>query len=253
MSQTKFASPHGLDDRGHSSAADLMRLLRVAPKDPTFRGLIGRRFAVVRSDPSLAEDPEPQRDALAVPGCIGRQDRKYGGIGLCLWRRPTAEQVSSPSSSWAVVTRSSPMPPRSSTTGSRHIGADTRRGWGGARERPGAWRHVPVVAGRGSEPWSRWSGSERSSGTSARRPARIPAAQRFRRSGLALASVGATLGKVSVLVATCRLHGAGRAPGGVGRRVPSPGPSEVVRACSGKAERPNRIDRPGSRTGQARC
>ena len=48
MSRTRFASPHGLDDRGRSSAADLLLLLREASTHPDFRDLIGRRFAVVR-------------------------------------------------------------------------------------------------------------------------------------------------------------------------------------------------------------
>jgi D-alanyl-D-alanine carboxypeptidase (penicillin-binding protein 5/6) len=50
MSQTRFASPHGLDDRGRSSASDMMLLLRTVSKDATFRDLVARRFAVVRSD-----------------------------------------------------------------------------------------------------------------------------------------------------------------------------------------------------------
>jgi serine-type D-Ala-D-Ala carboxypeptidase (penicillin-binding protein 5/6) len=50
MSRTRFASPHGLDDRGRSSVADLALLLRESSKHPVFRHLVARRFVVVRSD-----------------------------------------------------------------------------------------------------------------------------------------------------------------------------------------------------------
>jgi serine-type D-Ala-D-Ala carboxypeptidase (penicillin-binding protein 5/6) len=85
MSRTKFASPHGLDDRGHSSAADLMRLLRVASRDPTFRGLIGRRFAVVRSD-SVPPRRIQNRNVMLwlYPGASGVKTGYTTGSGFCL-------------------------------------------------------------------------------------------------------------------------------------------------------------------------
>jgi D-alanyl-D-alanine carboxypeptidase (penicillin-binding protein 5/6) len=85
MSRTKFASPHGLDDRGHSSAGDLMRLLRVASKDPTFRGLIGRRFAVVRSDSSRPRRIQNRNVMLWLyPGASGVKTGYTAGSGFCL-------------------------------------------------------------------------------------------------------------------------------------------------------------------------
>jgi serine-type D-Ala-D-Ala carboxypeptidase (penicillin-binding protein 5/6) len=85
MSRTKFASPHGLDDRGHSSAGDLMRLLRVASKDPTFRGLIGRRFAVVRSDSVRPRRIQNRNVMLWVyPGASGVKTGYTTGSGFCL-------------------------------------------------------------------------------------------------------------------------------------------------------------------------
>ena len=85
MSRTKFASPHGLDDRGHSSAGDLMRLLWVASKDPTFRGLIGRRFAVVRSD-SVRPRRIQNRNVMLwlYPGASGVKTGYTAGSGFCL-------------------------------------------------------------------------------------------------------------------------------------------------------------------------
>jgi serine-type D-Ala-D-Ala carboxypeptidase (penicillin-binding protein 5/6) len=85
MSRTKFASPHGLDDRGHSSASDLMRLLRVASEDPTFRGLIGRRFAVVRSDSSRPRTIQNRNVMLWLyPGASGVKTGYTAGSGFCL-------------------------------------------------------------------------------------------------------------------------------------------------------------------------
>jgi D-alanyl-D-alanine carboxypeptidase (penicillin-binding protein 5/6) len=85
MSRTKFASPHGLDDRGRSSAGDLMRLLRVASKDPTFRALIGRRFAVVRSD-SVRPRRIQNRNVMLwlYPGASGVKTGYTEGSGFCL-------------------------------------------------------------------------------------------------------------------------------------------------------------------------
>ena len=85
MSRTRFASPHGLDDRGHSSAADLMRLLRVASKNPTFRGLIGRRFAVVRSD-SVRPRRIQNRNVMLwlYPGASGVKTGYTAGSGFCV-------------------------------------------------------------------------------------------------------------------------------------------------------------------------
>lgn len=85
MSRTKFASPHGLDDRGHSSAGDLMRLLGVASRNPTFRGLIGRRFAVVRSD-SVRPRRIQNRNVMLwlYPGASGVKTGYTAGSGFCL-------------------------------------------------------------------------------------------------------------------------------------------------------------------------
>ncbi|HEX6401227.1 MAG TPA: D-alanyl-D-alanine carboxypeptidase family protein, partial [Actinomycetota bacterium] len=43
MRRTRFASPHGLDDRGVSTAADLGRLVRAAMGEPAFAQLVSRR------------------------------------------------------------------------------------------------------------------------------------------------------------------------------------------------------------------
>jgi len=85
MSQTRFASPHGLDDRGRSSAADLMLLLREASKDPTFRELVARRFAVVRSSSGSARRIQNRNVMLWLfPGASGVKTGFTTASGFCL-------------------------------------------------------------------------------------------------------------------------------------------------------------------------
>jgi D-alanyl-D-alanine carboxypeptidase (penicillin-binding protein 5/6) len=85
MSRTRFASPHGLDDRGRSSAADLMVLLREAWKTPTFRDLTRRRFAVVRSDSARPRRIQNRNVMLWLyPGASGVKTGFTVGSGFCL-------------------------------------------------------------------------------------------------------------------------------------------------------------------------
>jgi D-alanyl-D-alanine carboxypeptidase (penicillin-binding protein 5/6) len=85
MSRTRFASPHGLDDRGRSSAADLMLLLREASKDPTVRDLNRRRFAVVRSDSARPRRIQNRNVMLWLyPGASGVKTGSTAGAGFCL-------------------------------------------------------------------------------------------------------------------------------------------------------------------------
>jgi serine-type D-Ala-D-Ala carboxypeptidase (penicillin-binding protein 5/6) len=85
MSRTRFASPHGLDDGGRSSAADLMILLQEAWKDPTLRGLVGHRFAVVRSDSARPRRIQNRNVMLWLyPGATGVKTGFTAGSGFCL-------------------------------------------------------------------------------------------------------------------------------------------------------------------------
>ena len=85
MSRTRFASPHGLDDRGRSSSADLMVLLREASRNPTFRELIRRRFAVVRSDSAPPRRIQNRNVMLWLyRGASGVKTGFTGGAGFCL-------------------------------------------------------------------------------------------------------------------------------------------------------------------------
>jgi D-alanyl-D-alanine carboxypeptidase (penicillin-binding protein 5/6) len=85
MSRTRFASPHGLDDRGRSSAADLALLLREASKDRVFRDLIARRFVVVRSDSARPRTIQNRNVMLWLfPGASGVKTGFTAGSGFCL-------------------------------------------------------------------------------------------------------------------------------------------------------------------------
>jgi D-alanyl-D-alanine carboxypeptidase (penicillin-binding protein 5/6) len=84
-SRTTFASPHGLDDRGRSSPADLVLLLRAALKDDTFRNLIGRRFAVVRSNSARPRKIQNRNVMLWLyAGATGVKTGFTSGSGFCL-------------------------------------------------------------------------------------------------------------------------------------------------------------------------
>ncbi|MDQ4107642.1 MAG: D-alanyl-D-alanine carboxypeptidase, partial [Actinomycetota bacterium] len=85
MLRTRFASPHGLDDRGRSSAADLMLLLREVWKDPTFRDLVGRRFVVVRSDSARPRKIQNRNVMVWLfPGASGVKTGFTETAGFCL-------------------------------------------------------------------------------------------------------------------------------------------------------------------------
>jgi D-alanyl-D-alanine carboxypeptidase (penicillin-binding protein 5/6) len=85
MARTRFASPHGLDDRGRSSAADLLSLLRAVRAHPTFRGLVARRFAVVRSDSEAPRRIQNRNVMLWLyPGASGVKTGSTAAAGFCL-------------------------------------------------------------------------------------------------------------------------------------------------------------------------
>jgi D-alanyl-D-alanine carboxypeptidase (penicillin-binding protein 5/6) len=85
MSQTRFASPHGLDDRGRSSAADMMFLLRELLKAPVFGELVARRFAVVRSDSARPRRIQNRNVMLWLfPGATGVKTGFTASSGFCL-------------------------------------------------------------------------------------------------------------------------------------------------------------------------
>ena len=85
MSRTRFASPHGLDDRGLSSAADLVRLLREAIRHPAFREIVARRSVIVRSDEARSRRIQNRNVMLWLyPGASGVKTGFTTGSGYNL-------------------------------------------------------------------------------------------------------------------------------------------------------------------------
>ncbi len=85
MRNTDFRSPSGLDDTGHSTARDLLRLASEAFLDSTFASIAATRFAKVPADEG---DPRrlQNRNALLwlYDGTIGGKTGYTGAAGFCL-------------------------------------------------------------------------------------------------------------------------------------------------------------------------
>jgi len=85
MRTTRFYSASGLDDRGHSTPSDLLRLVTVATRDETFRTITATRFHTIPAP----RDPDRRiqnRNALLwlYPGTIGTKTGTTARAGGCL-------------------------------------------------------------------------------------------------------------------------------------------------------------------------
>ena len=75
MRATRFFSPNGLDDRGRSTARDLLVLTRAAYAEAGFARIVSSKFRTISGAAgSAASGAEPQRDAVAVRGGDRRED-----------------------------------------------------------------------------------------------------------------------------------------------------------------------------------
>jgi serine-type D-Ala-D-Ala carboxypeptidase (penicillin-binding protein 5/6) len=85
MRNTEFRSPSGLDDSGHATARDLLRLASEAFLDSTFASIAATRFAKVPSDEG---DPRKLQNRNALlwlyDGTIGGKTGYTGAAGFCL-------------------------------------------------------------------------------------------------------------------------------------------------------------------------
>jgi D-alanyl-D-alanine carboxypeptidase (penicillin-binding protein 5/6) len=85
LRDTSFASPHGLDDRGRSTASDVLILVREAHEDPVFSRIVATRF---RSIPSPQGPPRRIQNRNAMlwlyDGAIGTKTGLTAGAGPCL-------------------------------------------------------------------------------------------------------------------------------------------------------------------------
>ena len=85
MRDTTFASPHGLDDRGRSTAEDLLTLVRAAHADRRFAAIVATRFRTIAS-PAGPPRRIQNRNALLwlYDGAIGTKTGLTVGAGPCL-------------------------------------------------------------------------------------------------------------------------------------------------------------------------
>jgi serine-type D-Ala-D-Ala carboxypeptidase (penicillin-binding protein 5/6) len=85
MTQTHFASPHGLDDGGYSSAADLLTLLRATLRFRTFRELVARPFVTIVSASGPRRRIQNRNVMLWLyRGATGVKTGFTTGAGFCL-------------------------------------------------------------------------------------------------------------------------------------------------------------------------
>ncbi len=85
MMQTRFFSPNGLDDRGHSTPRDLLTLERAADSDPTFTTITSTRFHTIPAPAGRARVIQ-NRNALLwlYPGTFGTKTGSTARAGYCL-------------------------------------------------------------------------------------------------------------------------------------------------------------------------
>ena len=85
MSETRFASPHGLDDRGRSSATDVLALLGAAREHAMFRSLVARRFTVISTGSGTPRRIQNRNVMLWLyAGATGVKTGFTAGAGYCL-------------------------------------------------------------------------------------------------------------------------------------------------------------------------
>jgi serine-type D-Ala-D-Ala carboxypeptidase (penicillin-binding protein 5/6) len=85
MTRTRFASPHGLDDDGRSSAADLLRLLRATLEIRFARDLMSSRFVTIPSASGPRRRIQNRNVMLWLyPGAFGVKTGYTSGARFCL-------------------------------------------------------------------------------------------------------------------------------------------------------------------------
>lgn len=85
MRRTRFRSPNGLDDRGYSTARDLMTLTRTAMAIPSFAEIVATRFHTVPAPDGDTRDIQ-NRDALLwlYAGATGVKTGYTSPAGYCV-------------------------------------------------------------------------------------------------------------------------------------------------------------------------
>ncbi|HEX6843487.1 MAG TPA: D-alanyl-D-alanine carboxypeptidase family protein [Actinomycetota bacterium] len=85
MRRTRFASVHGLDDRGRSTPRDLLRLIGAATADPTFNRITAARFRTIPG-PGPDDRRIQNRNVLVwlYDGAFGAKTGTTAGAGPCV-------------------------------------------------------------------------------------------------------------------------------------------------------------------------
>jgi D-alanyl-D-alanine carboxypeptidase len=85
MHATRFASPHGLDDDGVSTARDVLRLALAARTEPRLRAIVATRFHRMPA-PRGPDRRIQNRNALLwlYPGATGMKTGTTAGAGACV-------------------------------------------------------------------------------------------------------------------------------------------------------------------------
>jgi D-alanyl-D-alanine carboxypeptidase (penicillin-binding protein 5/6) len=85
MRDTEFFSPNGLDDRGRSTARDLLILTRAAFEEPGFKRIVSSKFRTIPA-PRGAPRRVQNRNAMLwlYPGATGVKTGFTAGAGYCL-------------------------------------------------------------------------------------------------------------------------------------------------------------------------
>lgn len=85
MRDTRFFSPHGLDDRGRSTVRDLLRLIRAAYDTKGFAPIVATKFATIPA-PTGPPRVVQNRNVLLwlYPGAIGAKTGLTFGAGFCV-------------------------------------------------------------------------------------------------------------------------------------------------------------------------
>src|SRR5205085_6698394 len=86
LSHTRYFSPNGLDDRGHSTARSLAAITRLGEPLPLFARTVRTKFATIPA-PEGSEPREIQNRNVLLwlyPGAIGVKTGYTGQAGYCL-------------------------------------------------------------------------------------------------------------------------------------------------------------------------
>jgi D-alanyl-D-alanine carboxypeptidase (penicillin-binding protein 5/6) len=85
LRHTKFFSPSGLDDRGHSTARDLATITRLAFRDPLFSRIVDARFHTIPAPSGPARRVQNRNILLWLyRGAIGVKTGYTSAAGFCL-------------------------------------------------------------------------------------------------------------------------------------------------------------------------